>query len=1017
MCCSLSGNKRSAGADNNKNDASLYRNYTNNDGSGSGDTVSSLSAKTTVQNNNIHPQHESPTVQHNNIPNHNNNNTPIHNTIQPTLSSQSTTSKQSHKRRLNGISGETRQWSAGSCDQSTNNNVDTVAQSADEILLQTALDSTNIWSTLFENNLIDESGEGINDGSTSPLFSAISAVSNLTYNDPSLIFANGDGEDDVDELDIAIEVENNDNTKKRRPMIIDRILPTGEKSSAQLIAEGALITRLGSIVTKLVDTGCGDTIMPKGLMWDDINLNHPKITQLWDVKQAGALVYYHELSNKGGYSRHPQSRYLLGYKKLETSESKSPIPILANIHNQCAITHRLLTDEMTKLFKDYGSEIGPFVNAKCQEAIDNEKVSVPFYFTLTCQIMTLLEGIEPRTIREIFMGLVIESGLQDLCDLDQKSAVHEPFTKTSLSRSMKDHAEDAVIGNGFFNHVEFNAEERMYMSTEEIQMTALVSYPPGVKGTRISHIGPDTEFPSLTVLITRAMLNARNTADRVVMMDVMSKPPPGNDPYKVYAYPDEDIIHGYSNVWLPQLEMFLQSSERVSIKCIDTFAHMWRVMAKETSELFVEVLNSDEWKEIDTKFSRYGIGLNAIKFLIYRGFKPFWHPTKCITGLVMRVEGKLRVIFVYRPVCWIGHSGPLKNKDGTPLSSSAALGALFDQANRANGPYIFSLMSRQLQQPNASLNISTNLGDFPIAGNVLIARDLRKYGGLCLHGDKKLATSLMKFVLAGDVDLIRLHRLVFPNGNCEIVSHALRRGEGPSSAKDPWWFIAFVAELAAPRNGTKKEAVARAFKCLCRDRAADGDKQHTYIAIYERYMKLIGEEYNGAFSGEVLKLLQIEWQSTRHTLVKPTPDQSVKQCARCNVSKRKMGNFRGEELRKDEGICISCEIKEEMNKSNELQQQLQQQQQQQAKVEKLESLLAMDTQQKKATKSKNASIEKIVSAQNEERSVMNMWKAAKDELKQLRTALKVEEDEEKKAELSVRIDEVKERKEELMTKL
>ena len=97
--------------------------------------------------------------------------------------------------------------------------------------------------------------------------------------------------------------------------------------------------------------------------------------------------------------------------------------------------------------------------------------------------------------------------------------------------------------------------------------------------------------------------------------------------------------------------------------------------------------------------------------------------------------------------------------------------------------------------------------------------------------------------------------------------------------------------------------------------------------------------------------------------------------------------FNDEEWRKDEGICIPCEIKEER------------------------------AQQKNATKSKNASIEKIVSAQNEELSDMNKWKAAKNELQQLRAALKVEKDEEKKSGLSIRIAEVKKRKEELGAKI
>ena len=158
---------------------------------------------------------------------------------------------------------------------------------------------------------------------------------------------------------------------------------------------------------------------------------------------------------------------------------------------------------------------------------------------------------------------------------------------------------------------------------------------------------------------------------------------------------------------------------------------------------------------------------------------------------------------------------------------------------------------------------------------------------------------------------------------------------------------------------------------MCRDRTVDGNKQHAYGTIYARYKQLIREDCKGAFSGEVLQLLQNEWKRF-------TPDWKRQQ-------------------QRQQQPSLLVEIP--------------------AKVEKLESLLAMDTQQKKATKPKNASIEKIVSAQNEERSVMNMWRAAKDELKQLRAALKVEKDEEKKSGLSIRIAEVKKRKEELGAKI
>ena len=438
-----------------------------------------------------------------------------------------------------------------------------------------------------------------------------------------------------------------------------------------------------------------------------------------------------------------------------------------------------------------------------------------------------------------------------------------------------------------------------------------------------------------------------------------------------YNMPSLVIVAGFEGNFLQQVNDFIHSTDTVAFHCFDRFEYMWDVLRR--LEYFNDVFVTEGWEKIESEFGdKYGNGMNAIKYFIYHGFKPFWNPTGTLSGLVLRPKkGQLRVVLVHHSVSYIGHSGPLTNKDGTPLSSSAAIGALINQSERANDPWIITLLNHQLQEPNASLNVSTNLGDFPIAGNALIARDMRNYSSLCLHGDKKLATLPMKFVLLGDVDLMRLHRMGFPNGNCEIVSRSLRRGFGPSSGQDHCWFLAFVAELAAQRDGTKEDAVARAFKCLCRDRTVDGNKQHAHGTIKERYYKLFRGNYKGAFSGEVLQLLQNEWKRF-------TPDWKRQQ-------------------QRQQQPSLLVEIP--------------------AKVEKLESLLAMDTQQKKATKPKNASIEKIVSAQNEERSVMNMWRAAKDELKQLRAALKVEKDEEKKSGLSIRIAEVKKRKEELGAKI
>ena len=132
-------------------------------------------------------------------------------------------------------------------------------------------------------------------------------------------------EDDVDEDDVDETLHNleDNNIQHNRPMVIDNILPCEEKNNEQIKSENDLIERCGRIVMAVIDTRTGDIILPHGVCWDDINLGDSSIPQIWDIKRAGALVYFHVALNKGGYSRHPGGRYELGYQK--THDGKSPI--------------------------------------------------------------------------------------------------------------------------------------------------------------------------------------------------------------------------------------------------------------------------------------------------------------------------------------------------------------------------------------------------------------------------------------------------------------------------------------------------------------------------------------------------------------------------------------------------------------------------------------------------------------------------------------------------------------------
>ena len=194
--------------------------------------------------------------------------------------------------------------------------------------------------------------------------------------------------------------------------------------------------------------------------------------QLKNMTQVGALFYLIQTLNKGGYTRYPLTRFQFGYQHI-----KSPIPVLSNIHNQDATTHRVFTDLISKMLDDYGSKLfgqgRTYFDATCREGIDHEKKSVPFYFSLFCQVMCLLRENEPQTARELMMGLTIESGIQALCKLDGKSAVNEPFTKSSMDRQIRSHRKSANNADDFFQNEVFTDSEREDMRAEENNIIAL----------------------------------------------------------------------------------------------------------------------------------------------------------------------------------------------------------------------------------------------------------------------------------------------------------------------------------------------------------------------------------------------------------------------------------------------------------------------------------------------------------------------------------------------------------------
>ena len=153
--------------------------------------------------------------------------------------------------------------------------------------------------------------------------------------------------------------------------------------------------------------GRGNILNPDGVCWPDINLQHEVIPKLQDGKKGDTLVYlFRERNkNKGGFSRHGGARFDLGYSSIHNG---SPIPVLARIHSQDPVTHRMLSNSVSELFKKYGTIPGfdTFADMLCGDAFKHEEKNVCFFFTMLCNVMNQLKGKEPVVIRETIMGLL-----------------------------------------------------------------------------------------------------------------------------------------------------------------------------------------------------------------------------------------------------------------------------------------------------------------------------------------------------------------------------------------------------------------------------------------------------------------------------------------------------------------------------------------------------------------------------------------------------------------------------------
>jgi hypothetical protein len=253
----------------------------------------------------------------------------------------------------------------------------------------------------------------------------------------------------------------------------------------------------------------------------------------------------------------------------------------------------VLSDEISKLIDDCGSPFGKdktYAEAMCQDMMDCEEKSSCIYFRLICHILKMLEGMEPRTIREIIMGLVGESGIQHLCpSIDQKSAVHEMIRKGgSTQRSRVGHTRCAHHVDAFFQHDEFTVEERALLLQLIINMFAVMAWAPRVNGIdQCLSEESWTGWPAFKTIVTFTMLGAKNTPGDIRIADVMPKPPQGKDPYDVTAYSDLDIVDGFTNNFVPQFDRLVQSSKRVEVAAFDRFEYMWQVLQK--SKLFEEI--------------------------------------------------------------------------------------------------------------------------------------------------------------------------------------------------------------------------------------------------------------------------------------------------------------------------------------------------------------------------------------------------------------------------------------------
>ncbi|EJK68059.1 hypothetical protein THAOC_10804, partial [Thalassiosira oceanica] len=183
-------------------------------------------------------------------------------------------------------------------------------------------------------------------------------------------------------------------------------------------------------------------------------------------------------------------------------------------------------------------------------------------FCLICVIMKSLPGdFEPTTIRKKLLAHFLESGLQAMLAgrLRSGTSPHELISMSNLPNLKNMHEHCVDNHDILFASTSIRDEHRDFIGESPIQPTSLSSW---MTGTTNDHQCTFCEkdafdcFPTFTVGVTCCSILGMNTSHNV-FKDMVQFPPPGSDPYNVGAYSDDHLQGGFTNIFVPEFEVFL----------------------------------------------------------------------------------------------------------------------------------------------------------------------------------------------------------------------------------------------------------------------------------------------------------------------------------------------------------------------------------------------------------------------------------------------------------------------------